>query len=168
MTMEIRTAEKVGRDRVSFAPRKDFCAFLVRCCAVLHGARAYTPAWHAEVMAARLQGLREGRSKRLIISVPPRHLKSLAASVALPAWLLGHDPRLAIVNVTYAQDLSDKFARDCRAIMASDWYCDLLSDPARLAPRAFGRARDRRGRLSPRDLGRRRAHRPRRRRHHHR
>ena len=41
---------------------------------------------------------------------------------ALPAWLLGHDPRLAIINVTYGQDLSDKFARDCRQVMASDWY----------------------------------------------
>ena len=44
--------------------------------------------------------------------MPPRHPKSLAASVALPAWLLALDPTLAIVNVTYAQDLSDKFARD--------------------------------------------------------
>jgi hypothetical protein len=63
--------------------------------------------------------------------VPPRHLKSLAASIALPAWLLGHDPSLAIVNVAYGQDLSDKFARDCRAIMTSEWYQELF--PARLA-----------------------------------
>ena len=65
--------------------------------------------------------------KRLVVNVPPRHLKSLAASVALPAWLLGHDPTLAIVNVTYGQDLSDKFARDCRAIMTSDWYQALFA-----------------------------------------
>jgi hypothetical protein len=51
----------------------------------------------------------------------------LAASVALPAWLLGHDPSLAIVNVTYAQDLSEKFARDCRAVMTSRWYQSLFS-----------------------------------------
>ena len=63
--------------------------------------------------------------------MPPRHLKSLAAPVALPAWLLGHDPSLAVVNVTYGQDLSDKFARDCRAVMASDWYGKLF--PTRLA-----------------------------------
>ena len=50
---------------------------------------------------------------------------------ALPAWLLGHDPTLAIVNATYAQDLSEKFARDCRAVMASDWYQALF--PTRLA-----------------------------------
>ena len=102
--------------------RKDFYSFLVRCFAELHAGRTFSPAWHAEVLAAKLEGVREGQVKRLIVNVPPRHLKSLAASVALPAWLLGRDPTLAIINVTYAQDLSDKFARDCRQVMASDWY----------------------------------------------
>ena len=102
--------------------RDDFYSFFVRCFEQLHGGKAYTPAWHAEAVAARLAGVREGRARRLIVNVPPRHMKSVAASVALPAWLLGHDPSLAIVNVSYAQHLSDKFARDCRAVMSSGWY----------------------------------------------
>jgi predicted phage terminase large subunit-like protein len=81
-------------------------------------------------MAARLAAVREGGTKRLIVNIPPRHLKSLAASIALPAWLLGHDPRLQIVNATYAQDLSEAFARDCRAVIASAWYRALF--PTRL------------------------------------
>ncbi len=107
--------------------RADFYSFLIRCFTELHSGRTFSPAWHAEVLAAKLQGVGEGSVKRLVVNVPPRHLKSLAASVALPAWLLGHDPTLAIVNVTYAQDLSDKFARDCRAIMTSDWYQSLFA-----------------------------------------
>ena len=75
--------------------------------------------------------MRDGGATRLIINVPPRHLKSLAASIALPAWLIGHDPALAIVNVTYGQDLSDKFARDCRTVMTSEWHQSLFE--ARLA-----------------------------------
>ena len=67
------------------------------------------------MLAAKLQEVRDGRMRRLIINIPPRHLKSLAASIALPAWLLGNDSAKAIVNVTYGQELSDKFARDCRA-----------------------------------------------------
>jgi hypothetical protein len=63
----------------------------------------------------------------LIVAIPPRHLKSLAASIALPAWLLGHDPTAAIVAVTYGQELSDKFARDCRAIMMASWYRELFA-----------------------------------------
>ena len=88
----------------------------------LHAGQTYSPAWHVEELASKLQGLRYGQTRRLIVNVPPRHLKSLAASVALPAWLLGHDPTLNIVNVTYAQDLSEKFARDCRLLMTAPWY----------------------------------------------
>jgi predicted phage terminase large subunit-like protein len=115
---------------VEAALRSDFYSFLVRAFVDRNGAAAFVPGWHIEVMAARLAALREGGSKRLIVNIPPRHLKSLAASIALPAWLLGHDPALAIVNATYAQDLSDAFARDCRDLMASHWY--RASFPTRL------------------------------------
>jgi predicted phage terminase large subunit-like protein len=107
--------------------RDEFYSFLMRCFAELHAGRRYSPAWHAEVLAAKLQGVREGGVKRLVVNVPPRHLKSLAASVALPAWLLGHDPALSVVNVTYAQELSEKFARDCRAVMMTPWYQSVFS-----------------------------------------
>src|SRR4029077_16243159 len=61
-----------------------------------------------------------------------RHLKSLLASVALPAWCLGHDPSAQILCVSYAQDLADKLARDCRGIMMRPWYQRIF--PTRLAP----------------------------------
>ena len=69
---------------------------------------------------------------RLIINLPPRHLKSLMASIAFPAWCLGHDPSAQILCVSYAQDLADKLARDCRGIMTSPWYRQIF--PTRLAP----------------------------------
>ena len=65
--------------------RADFYSFLVRCFAELHAGRSYSPSWHVEAMAAKLRRVRDGGTTRLIINVPPRHLKSLAASVALPA-----------------------------------------------------------------------------------
>jgi hypothetical protein len=54
------------------------------------------------------------------------------ASIAFPAWCLGHDPSAQILSVSYAQDLSDKLARDCRTIMTSPWYRQIF--PTRLAP----------------------------------
>ncbi len=110
--------------------RGDFNAFLVRSFYELYGGQAYSPAWHVEALAAKLAEARGG-ALRLVVNVPPRHLKSLAVSVALPAWLLGHDPTLGVVNVSYGRELSDKFARDCRALMTSPWYRALF--PARLA-----------------------------------
>jgi hypothetical protein len=41
--------------------------------------------WHLEVIAAKLTAVRNGKIKRLIINLPPRHLKSLMASIAFPA-----------------------------------------------------------------------------------
>src|SRR6201981_3224260 len=54
------------------------------------------------------------------------------ASTAFPAWLLGHSPSAQILCVSYAQDLADKLARDCRGIMMSPWYRQIF--PTRLAP----------------------------------
>src|SRR5512139_3800223 len=102
--------------------RRDFYTFLMRAFLELNPKADFLPNWHIEALAANLQAVHEGRLKRLIICIPPRHLKSLAASVALPAYWLGHDPTAAIINVTYGQDLSDKFARDCRTIMQAPWY----------------------------------------------
>ena len=54
------------------------------------------------------------------------------ASIAFPAWCLGHGPSAQILCVSYAQDLADKLARDCRSIMMSRWYQQVF--PTRLAP----------------------------------
>jgi hypothetical protein len=55
---------------------------------------------HFEAMAAKLAAVRDGRVGRLIINVPPRHLKSHLASIAFPAWCLGYDPSAQILCVT--------------------------------------------------------------------
>jgi predicted phage terminase large subunit-like protein len=107
--------------------RSDFYVFMLNCFTDLNAGAVYLSSWHIEVMAAKLQSVRDGRVKRLIINIPPRHLKSLAASIALPAWLLGHNPALAIINVSYGQELSDKFAGDCRTTMTSAWYKSLFA-----------------------------------------
>ena len=95
----------------------DFCSFLQRAFHELNPQAEFHPNWHIEHIAGKLEARRQGKIKRLIINVPPRSLKSLAGSIALPAWWLGHDPTAQIIAVSYAQDLSDKLARDCRTIM---------------------------------------------------
>jgi hypothetical protein len=57
--------------------------------------------------STKLAAVREGNIRRLIINLPPRHLKSLLASIAFPAWCLGHDPSAQILSVSYGQDLAD-------------------------------------------------------------
>src|SRR5215471_4781536 len=112
--------------------RSDFLSFVARCFCDLNPQVELAMNWHLEIIAVKLAAVYEGRIRRLIINLPPRHLKSLLASVAFPAWCLGHDPSAQILCVSYAQDLADKLARDCRAIMMSPWYRRIF--PARLAP----------------------------------
>jgi len=112
--------------------RSDLGYFAERCFCELNPQTELWTNWHIEVIAAKLAAVREGKIRRLIINLPPRHLKSLMASVAFPAWCLGHDPSAQILCVSYAQDLADKLARDCRSIMMSPWYRRIF--PTRLAP----------------------------------
>src|SRR5438270_13012519 len=112
--------------------RSEFWFFAQRCFAELNPQTAFATNWHLEVIAAALTAVREGRIRRLIINLPPRHLKSLMASIAFPAWCLGRDPSAQILCVSYAQDLADKLARDCRSIMMTSWYRRIF--PTRLAP----------------------------------
>lgn len=110
--------------------RNDLATFIDRCFAELHPGMPYFDNWHIHVIAAYLEAARRGEIRRLIINVPPRSLKSLIASVAFPAFILGHSPSDSILSVTYGQDLSNQFALDCRTIMLSDWYQALF--PTRL------------------------------------
>ena len=105
----------------------DFVAFAERCFYELNPAVEYQHNWHIEAIAQRLEECRTGKLRRLIINVPPRSLKSHLASIAFPAWLLGHNPSAQIISVTYAQDLSDKLAGDCRSLMAMPWYREVFS-----------------------------------------
>jgi len=109
-----------------------FVSFAQCCFRELNPRPRFAMSWHIEIIAARLTALRGGRIRRLVINLPPRHLKSLLVSVAFPAWCLGHDPSAQILCVSYAQDLADKLSRDCRHIVASDWYRGVF--PTRLSP----------------------------------
>ena len=102
--------------------RRDLYAFTERCFYELYPTTEFLPNWHIEVGAARLQACQRGEIQRLILNQPPRSLKSVLASVAFVAFLLGHDPSAKIICASYGQDLADKHSMDCRRILKSTWY----------------------------------------------
>ena len=57
----------------------------------------FQPNWHLEAIAYALERVWLGETKRLIITLPPRSLKSIMASIAFPAFLLGHDPTMRVI-----------------------------------------------------------------------
>jgi predicted phage terminase large subunit-like protein len=102
--------------------RSDFASFVQQCFYSLTPGVPFLPNWHIEALAFYLEQVRLGKIRRLIICMPPRSLKSIVASVAFPAYLLGHDPTKRIITASYAADLAIKHAADFRAVMMSDWY----------------------------------------------
>jgi predicted phage terminase large subunit-like protein len=106
--------------------RNDFMTFIERSFYELNPQANFISGQYIELLAATLEKCRTGKTKRQILNLPPRTLKSHAASVALPAWLLGHDPSKQIICASYGQDLADKHARDCRTLMSSPFYRGLF------------------------------------------
>jgi predicted phage terminase large subunit-like protein len=107
--------------------RNDFYAFLERSFYELNPEAEFMHNWHIELIASELEACRRGETNRLIICVPPRSLKSHCASIAFPAWLLGHNASAQIICASYGQDLANKLALDCRSVITSDWYRKLFS-----------------------------------------
>ena len=80
------------KDEMSAMLRTDLSSFIMRSFLELNPATEYMHNWHIDLIASKLNEVRLGKCKRLIINIPPRNMKSICASVAFPAWLLGHDP----------------------------------------------------------------------------
>jgi predicted phage terminase large subunit-like protein len=71
----------------------------------------------------KLEGtVQAGAIRRLIINIPPRHMKSLSVSVMFPAWLWARLPWLRFLFMSYAESLSIRDSVKCRRIIQSDWY----------------------------------------------
>lgn len=102
--------------------RENLAAFIAKAFQVVSPADRFMPSWHIDVIADHLMRCYRGEIKRLIITVPPRSLKSISTSIALPAWALGKDPSRKVICASYSADLAAKFARDCRSVMESSWY----------------------------------------------
>jgi predicted phage terminase large subunit-like protein len=111
------------RELLAAARRQDFSIFLMKVFETLHpGAPPLVMAWYIRAMCHALDEVYRGEEKRLVITVPPRHLKSIAASVAYVAWLLGKDPSMKTMVSSYSQDLARQHSNDTRRIMESEWY----------------------------------------------
>jgi predicted phage terminase large subunit-like protein len=100
----------------------DFRAFVEYVFGLLRPGTPFKPNWHIDAMAYKASQVATGKVKRLIIAVPPRHLKSIIASVALPAWYLGHNPSERVVCISYSAELAKTHANDFRRVVTDPIY----------------------------------------------
>ena len=110
------------QDLIDAISRVDFYSFVQRIFPIVSAGSPFLPNWHVDAITYALTRVMRGEIKRLIITVPPRSLKSICASVAFPAFVLGHDPTRRIIEVSYSEGLARKHANDFRAVMRSPLY----------------------------------------------
>ena len=105
----------------------DLHTFVKKTYSTLHPGNELADNWHLKAITHHLDLCWRGKIKRLLITLPPRSLKSHIASVSFPAYLLGKDPSLNIVCASYSRQLSEFFSNQCRLLMAEYWYKKVFS-----------------------------------------
>lgn len=78
--------------------------------------------WHIELICQKLEDIFYGRTKRLMINVPPRSLKTEIVSRIFPARCLGKKHWIKFMGISYSSWLAQDNSADCRAIYSSDTY----------------------------------------------
>ena len=113
------------QDRVHAAltlARNDLATFVGLAFPIVEPGAQYLANWHIRAICHLLERVARGECERAIITMPPRSLKSVAASVAFPAWLLGRDPTKKLICVSYADNLAVNQANLCRTLVAHQMY----------------------------------------------
>jgi len=100
----------------------------------------YRDAAHHRLIAQKLEAVERGEITRLMITMPPRHGKSMLTSEFFPAWYLGRNPDHYVVTATYAQDLADDFGRKVKNQIVDGSYSAIfpgvgLADDSKSAKR---------------------------------
>ena len=95
---------------------------------VKHVYEGFIEGSHHKQVAKQFEKLSTNRGSRIIVNMPPRHTKSEFASYLLPAWLIGKNPALKIIQTTHTAELAVRFGRKVRNLMELDIYKQIFPD----------------------------------------
>ncbi len=94
---------------------------------------------HHRVIAQKFNDLANKKINRLIVNMPPRHTKSEFASFLLPAWMVGRNPKLKIIQATHTGELAVRFGRKAKTLIDSEEYAKIFETRLREDSQAAGR-----------------------------
>ena len=94
---------------------------------------------HHETIADKFNKLATGELTRLIINMPPRHTKSEFASFFLPAWMIGQNPKLKIIQTTHTSELAILFGRKAKNVIDSPEYNEIFQTRLQEDSKAAGK-----------------------------
>jgi predicted phage terminase large subunit-like protein len=112
--------------------RKDFESFVRKAFSECHDGKKLGREKYIQLLCHELNRVADGDEKRLVINLPPRHLKTFLGAVCLPAWILAHAPASKIMVITYGDQLAELITYEIRRILVSAWFKKLFT--TRIAP----------------------------------
>jgi len=127
--MQVLLAEK----KVQSKAKSDFLSF-VKCVWP-----EFVEGSHHRHIAEKFNKLASGEINRLIINMPPRHTKSEFASYLLPAWMVGRNPKLKIIQATHTGELAIRFGRKAKNLIDSEDYHKIFQTRLQEDSKAAGR-----------------------------
>jgi hypothetical protein len=83
---------------------------------------------HHKIIGEKFNRIAQGKLKRLIVCLPPRHSKSEFASTYFPSWMMGRKPDLKIIQTTHTAELAVQVGRKVRNLIDSDDYSQIFPD----------------------------------------
>ena len=99
----------------------------------------FVEGYHHKKVADVFNKLSKGEIKRVIINMPPRHTKSEFASYLLPAWMVGRNPKLKIIQTTHTAELAVRFGRKAKHLIDTAEYKEIFKTSLREDSQAAGR-----------------------------
>ena len=113
---------------------KSLGEFIKQAWAVLEPSNPYVHGWHIDAIAMHLNAVTDGDITRLLVNIPPGHMKSLLVSVLWPAWLWGprNQPHLRFLCVSHSQNLAIRDSTKMRRLITSEWYQENWGDRVKL------------------------------------
>jgi len=115
------------------AAERSFRAYVEQAWPILEPETPLLPNWHIDLLAEYLEAVTAGEIRQLLITVPPRSMKSILVSVLWPTWEWIRCPNRRWICASYAEALATKQSLDRRTILQSDWYQARWADRVRLA-----------------------------------
>ena len=81
---------------------------------------------HHRLIGEKLERIASGDLKRLIVNMPPRHTKSEFASYLFPAWMMGRNPNMKIIQATHTTELAVSFGRKVKNLLDREDYQEIF------------------------------------------
>ena len=129
----MKYAIKLTQKRKQSTLSKDFLSFV----------KAMWPEFiegpHHKIIAKKFNDIANSKAKRIIVNMPPRHTKSEFASSLLPAWMIGRNPKLKIIQTTHTGELAIRFGRKAKTLIDSEEYQEIFQTRLREDSQAAGR-----------------------------